>query len=193
VRAFIAINLPAAERARLHAAAGPLRDAGLSVRWVAPESLHLTLAFLGNIDDRKAEQVEHVLVNTASHHARFDMVLQGIGAFPSVRRARVWWAGIADEPRLLALQADVERGLEIIGFRPEARAWSPHITLGRATGGGVRGRSPDDIIRAFEHDARVPVESIDLMQSHLSPRGARYERVLAAGLAPAPRAGVDQP
>ncbi len=183
MRAFVAINLPARLRFELHSALAPLRDLELPVKWTRPESLHLTLEFLGNIDERQATTVKGIVGRVAENFDAFEMELAGIGAFPGFERARVFWVGIVDQPILSRLHQQLETGLESVGFPREQRAFSPHVTIGHSRRGAGRAvRQAQAVARAFDFRARVRVVSVDLMESHLSPGGSQYERLLAAAL-----------
>lgn len=179
----MAINLPAAEQQRLHHALAPLREFGLPARWVAPDSLHLTLKFLGWIEHGTVGEVESILMAVVKRHDTFDIEICELGAFPALSRPRVWWVGVNREPALLALQEELDGALEAAGFAREDRPYSPHVTIGRAKGRGGAGGRADPFTRSFDFRARVAVRTVDLMESKPSPRGARYELVLAAPLA----------
>lgn len=182
MRAFVAINLPEADRQRLYDTLAPVRSAGAPVRWTPPESLHLTLKFLGSIDAGTTHVVERILLDVVSRHATFDVDIAGLGAFPGLSRPRVWWVGVNDAPRLLALQDELDRALEQAGFAREQRPYSPHVTVGRTKERARIGAVAGAAIQSFDYRAHVPVRTIDLMESRLSPRGARYERMLAVPL-----------
>jgi len=184
VRLFVALNLPEAERERLHEATSGLRAAGLPVRWVARDALHLTLAFLGEVAEARVDAIRSALERVASRHAAFAVEIGGLGAFPGTRRPRVVWVGIEAVPELLALQRDVAAALAPLGFEPEARAFSPHLTIGRArhdTRPGEFGPF-ERHVAALRYGATITMRSLDLMRSHLGPTGARYERIAAAPL-----------
>lgn len=183
MRAFVAVNLPSDERVRLYDALEPLRAEALPVRWTPPESLHLTLKFLGRIEDGRVAAVQAVLAGIAQVVEPFELAVGGLGAFPRLGRPRVWWVGIAPEPRLTALQRALDAGLDTLGFAPEDRPFAPHVTIGRAREDrSTRGSRVDDVVAAFGFRCRFLVETVDLMESQLSPRGARYVRVCAAPL-----------
>lgn len=186
MRLFVAINLPAAERKRIAAAATPLRESALPVRWVEPDALHLTLKFLGEVAQDEVESVTAAVRQVAGRHRPLTLRLHGAGAFPDLRRPAIWWLGVQAGEALAALQRDLEESLVPLGFPPEHRPFSPHLTLGRTArvsapaalaGAGTR-------LQAVQYDRTITVDSLDLMRSHLSPRGARYECVCAAELRP---------
>ena len=176
MRLFIAINLPAETRCAIAEATAPLREAAPGAAWVAPESLHLTVKFLG---ERPAEWMAELagrLGELAQRHRPVDLVFGGVGAFPNLRAPRIVWMGVAHEPKLELLQHDVERACEALGIPLEGRPFRPHLTLGR-----VRRELGRDAIRALGLAARgvrysgaADVRTLDLMSSNLSPAGSRY-------------------
>ncbi len=184
MRLFVAINLPEEERARLEQEVRALRGARLPVRWVAADALHLTLKFLGEVPDARVGEIEHALKEVAGAFAPFRLELRGLGAFPNPRSPRVVWVGVHAPAELGRLAGAVEEAMAGLGFPRENRPFSPHLTLGRAE----RDARPGDfrplaaLAERFTFRAEVEARSADLMRSHLSPRGARYERILAAPL-----------
>jgi 2'-5' RNA ligase len=146
------------------------------VSWVAPENLHVTLKFLGNVDPTRLDAVRSALAAAAPAREAFDLAVQGLGAFPSPTRPRVIWAGVgAGEAPAAALAGRVEELLVPLGFAREARPFAAHVTLGR-----VREPRPDAALaEALAAGAARPfglvrVARLSLMRSELSPRGARY-------------------
>lgn len=184
VRLFIAVNLPAAEKERLWGALAPLREHDIAVRWIPRDAIHLTLKFLGEVAETRVDRVAARLAGIAARHAPFELRLAGIGGFPSLDRAKVWWLGIEPDVRLMNLQAEVEEALVDEGFAREDRPFTAHVTIGRA---GRNGRTADArIARAaaagIEYEAAWAVNSADLMRSHLGRDGARYEVLFHAPL-----------
>jgi RNA 2',3'-cyclic 3'-phosphodiesterase len=176
IRAFVAVLLDEATRAALGAQIARLRDEARGVGWVPPDNLHVTLKFLGRVEPARLPAIGAALAGVAAGAGRFDLDVRGLGAFPTPTRPRVIWAGIGRgaEP-LAALAGGVERGLAGLGFAPEDRPFSAHVTLGRvreprrdpalAAALGAGGGRPFGTVR---------VARLSLMQSHLSPAGARY-------------------
>jgi 2'-5' RNA ligase len=195
MRLFVAVNLPAAEQERIRDATERLRDTALPFRWVAPEALHLTLSFLGEVAEQRIDELMKALGAVAMRYDPFAIRLAGIGAFPGLRRPRVLWLGVADDGSLARLQSATAAALEPLGFPREQRAYSPHLTLARARS-EARPGAFGTLAGAAEqvtHESMVQVRSIDLMRSHLSRTGARYEKIADAllGVPPHPLDGVN--
>ncbi|HWI54690.1 MAG TPA: RNA 2',3'-cyclic phosphodiesterase, partial [Desulfobacteria bacterium] len=134
---------------------------------------HLTLKFLGDVPIDKTLQIESVLLDICPNHKDFQIMLQGIGAFPNISDPRVIWAGIRDENKLLVkIWSELESGLDKLGFSREKRGFSPHLTLGRVkepTAGLT------DMIQPLQNfNITVPVKEIKLMSSRLSRNGPEY-------------------
>jgi 2'-5' RNA ligase len=172
----VAVVPPAGIRAALADEIAHLSAVARAVAWVAPDNLHVTLKFLGQTPAERLEPIADALAAVAARHSAFDLDVLGLGAFPTLTRARVIWAGLAaGAPRLAGLAADVEEALVPLGFAPEGRPFAAHITLGR-----VREPRRDDRLaaalgaRASRAFGRIRVEDLILMRSDLSPRGARY-------------------
>lgn len=149
------------------------------MKWVAPEGIHLTLQFLGAVPEENVERIEAAMEAAASDARVMFLEVKGAGGFPNARQPRVLWAGVSgDVESLAALAADLGRRLAPIGYPPEARPFSPHLTLGRAREGrgaaGIGGGLAE--LAAWEGIAWRASE-ICLVKSVLSPSGARYEVV----------------
>ncbi|MBN1640142.1 MAG: RNA 2',3'-cyclic phosphodiesterase [Anaerolineae bacterium] len=187
LRTFIAVDLAPALRgalgdlqARMQADVPPRL-----VRWVRPEGIHLTLVFLGDVPVVQVPAIAAALRTVCARHAPFSFSLGGTGCFPNVRRPRVVWVGV-DEPTgaLVRLQGDVERALQPLGYRPEQRRYTPHLTLGRVKGGS---REAVEALGAYVARARVrlgemDVDAVHLIRSELLPGGAVYTSLEAAPL-----------
>lgn len=177
MRLFVALNLPEAERHRLFMATAALRERPFPFRWVPPESVHLTLRFLGEVADSAAAGIREALVAVAGRHVPAELEIGGVGAFPNLRRPRILWIGADGGDVVYELQADVESVVADLGFRVEPRAWSPHLTLARARSNArpAEFAGLEAAALAVDLTATIRVESIDLMRSHPGPSGARYE------------------
>jgi 2'-5' RNA ligase len=163
-------------RAALADEVAGLRGVGRSVAWVAPGNLHLTLKFLGRVEREQLTLVAAALADVAAGARPFEVAIRGLGAFPTATRPRVVWAGIdTGAGDAAALAERIDAALAPVGFAAEARPFAAHVTLGRA-------REPrrDPALTAAVAAAAgrgfgsFRVESVALMRSDLSPRGARY-------------------
>ena len=135
-RTFIGIEIGDAIRAKAAALQKELAMAGAEVKWASPESMHITLVFLGDVDDRELHAVCKAVAEAAAGEAPFTLRVAGVGAFPNSRRPKILWAGIAEgaEP-LQRLHAALEEKMLALGcYRKEERDYTPHLTLGRAKG-----------------------------------------------------------
>jgi 2'-5' RNA ligase len=177
MRLFIAINIPKKERDRIYRAAKPLREGDFPVRWVKPDLFHLTLKFLGEVRPEVVSDIEGVVETVCEGTGPFPMEIRGFGAFPTIRRPRILWVGVDPSPALRCLKQDVEWTLSEHGFDRETRAFHPHFTLGRAISEDGAGafRGLDSLTAGLSCKAEVKVWKVDLMESHLSASGPRYE------------------
>jgi 2'-5' RNA ligase len=187
MRLFFAIEIPAEVRAGLAAVVERLRPRAPEVRWVRPEGIHLTLRFLGEVGEARLGEIVAAARRVGSG-GPLRLRTGGLGSFPDRGRPRVVWVGVEERGAALRrLREDLEAALGRIGFPPEERGWSPHLTLGRVRPGGdprpalAAASAPE----AREFEAREFV----LMESCLDPAGARYERRAAFPLGCGAEAG----
>jgi RNA 2',3'-cyclic 3'-phosphodiesterase len=185
-RLFVALEPTDAVRRRLGAIAQDLRRtagrAADDVRWVQPENVHLTLQFLGAVPDARVGDVAEAVRGAAAGSRALSLEVKGAGGFPNARRPRVVWVGLAgDVEPLAALVADLGRRLAPLGFPPEDRSYAPHLTLGRARDGrGAPGLAGALAQAAQAEGVTWRAAELVLFESHLSPRGPRYEAILRA-------------
>lgn len=188
IRAFVAIELPSQIKAALAQLQGSLRTSkSASVKWVNPEGVHLTLKFLGNVDEAEIPALTKALSEAVRGVAPFSLQLGDPGAFPTAHAPRVVWVGVGGEIEpLCTLHNNIDRVLTPLGFPPEKRAFSPHLTLGR-----VRDEaSPSEKKRLGENVAKLKtgeksslrVESICLIRSTLTREGAVYSQLASFAL-----------
>lgn len=185
VRLFIAVNLPPDLRRRVWEAAEPLRAARYPVRWVAPDGIHVTLKFLGEVKPAREAEILAAMGAAVQGARRFQLPMSGFGAFPAAARPRVLWAGCEPVPPLELLQHRMEQEMERLGFPVEGRAFHPHVTLGRVQRDARPGAFSDleERLGGLEFSGETMVESVDLMESRLAREGAQYTRRQAVPLA----------
>jgi 2'-5' RNA ligase len=177
MRAFIASDIDAAVRRQLTVIQERLRTSCPQVRWVRPENVHLTLKFLGEIRGDQVVPVGRALDTLAAGTTPFELAVEGLGAYPPRGPARVVWVGVVDSCGALAkAHAECERLLAALGFPPEHRAFSPHLTLARVKdpSTGRQARQAVDSHPAVRLGIQS-VEALTLYQSTLTPQGPRYQ------------------
>jgi 2'-5' RNA ligase len=178
-RVFLAIEVPGAVREALTGPLNALQPLHEPIRINPIDRMHLTLHFLGHLPRSDVEQLPAALAPVVARQQRFRLAVEGVGAFPDIRRPRVVWAGIAgaDLPKLIALQAELGKALRTAGLSVEDR-FNAHLTLGR-----VRRpmRAPERVaLREWATQwetasfGEVPVEHVRLMRSQLGAGPPRY-------------------
>jgi len=188
VRSFIAIELPDEVKLGLVKLQAQLKlGKQPAVKWVDPNSIHLTLKFLGNVPVDKIGDITGVIEKAAQEISPFHLEVKDLGVFPNLRRVQVVWVGISGQvDRLCQLQQRIESNLAPLGFAPESRPFTPHLTLAR-----VRDRASLDERQRFgqliantkfETAFTLEVEAISLMRSQLTREGAIYSRISSVKL-----------
>ena len=178
MRVFIAVDIDDVSMAaveklqkKLKEAAGGLR----AVTWVRPEAMHLTLKFLGEIDDQKVVEVCNIVKAAAAENESFELDVEGVGSFGG-RSARVLWIGTGrGNDKLTGLAEDIEQRLEDAGFPPEGRKFTGHLTLCRiknAEVGFILAQTVDEF-KDFRAGT-VFIDAVTVYQSQLTPEGAVY-------------------
>lgn len=189
MRLFIALDIDDAIRDRIVRFMEGVQPFAPDARWMKPESLHVTLKFIGEQPDSSVEQIKAALrsLNAAGTAIHF----RGYGFFPTANSARVFWIGMEAGPELAALAANIDDKTATLGIPKEDRAFSPHLTLARGHGssGSPRRLREDRPNRAFERLqeklAALPTPEFGTMtarefflyQSQLSPKGSRYTKL----------------
>ncbi|HUZ77884.1 MAG TPA: RNA 2',3'-cyclic phosphodiesterase [Chloroflexota bacterium] len=179
IRAFLAVEVTEEVRQEMRAVQDQFRQARPHVKWVEPELAHLTLKFLGLLDERQLTNVSRVCQETAARHLPFYLAFQGLGAFPNIRNVRMLWMGLGQgEGEMAALAGDVQAAVEALGFPAEDRAFQPHLTLGRL-------KEPLNRVQMLYFNQLVegyaaypfgfmPVTAFQLVKSVLEPSGPVY-------------------
>jgi RNA 2',3'-cyclic 3'-phosphodiesterase len=188
LRSFIAVEIPAEIQKAIARSIGPLEKElpRPLIRWVAHQNIHLTLKFLGDISPANLEQLAEVLRVEAAGHEAFPLSVNGLGAFPNPRRARVIWVGLEAPPVLAAIQRSVESACARLGYAPEERSFSPHLTIGRvdqhATAADLQKiRSALEEVNVGALGA-TRVDALHIFKSDLQPAGPIYTPLYALPL-----------
>ena len=151
--------------------------------WVAEPNLHITLKFLGQVEEGRVQAIADAL-RSAGGLPAFDLELRGLGAFPTPERPHVLWVGAGrGAEAAAALAARVDAGLAALGFPRETRAFASHVTLGRVRRPRRNPELAERVRRAGDRDfGRVRVDAVSLMRSQLSSAGSRYTELAALAL-----------
>ena len=191
MRLFIGVELDPDVKAAAGDVANRLRRdlarkvPALHARWVDVANLHITLWFIGEVQEARAAEIREALAASAFPVAPFDLAIAGCGAFPPSGAPRVFWIGVdRGGAGMTALHADAGRRLAPLGFEPERRPYTAHLTIARVKDPG-RGtsRAVRQILSSRPVDCGVSrVSAVTLFRSHLSPRGATYEPLLRVPL-----------
>lgn len=185
IRAFVAVPVEDAVVRRRLAGARSLLPSLRGVRWVAESQLHFTLKFLGDLEEDRVRAAREVAAAAArAGPGAFRLALEGLGVFPPRGSARVVWAGCgAGAEPLAALATAVEEAFVAAGFPREERPFSPHLTLARVKDPGSGRRLSEAVPSASrEPFGTVPVDSLVLFRSDLSPAGPDYSELLRVAL-----------
>jgi 2'-5' RNA ligase len=179
MRLFVAIDFPVGLRRTLQRVCREISPSLANVRWTRPESLHLTLKFLGDTAAEHVPDVRDALSAALQSRPAGSFSLAGLGAFPNERRPTVVWAGIADGVDWLAgLAASVDAALVPLGFPPEKRPFQPHVTLGRVRPGTrwpAEAAKREFAARAEQAFGELAADTVVLYASTLAPTGAIHE------------------
>jgi 2'-5' RNA ligase len=173
LRLFVGVGLPEPQLTAVDDSVARLKKKLATARWVSVPNQHVTLKFLGWVPGQLAGQVVDAARAAAADRRAWTTELTHLGAFPSTRRARVLWVGVDDpDGAMTSLAAALDQAVEPLGFEPEERPFTPHLTLARLK---VPGRLPE--LPDLGDLARRPfrIDELRIYRSHLSPRGARYE------------------
>ena len=188
MRLFVAVAVSDEVKGGLAAAQRRLaeRMKGADVRWQKLEQSHLTLRFLGEVNERDLPGCRLALTEAARRVEPFSLETGGFGAFPSNGRPSVLWLGVGGEVAALhRLQALVASGLEHLGDARSEETFRPHLTLGRVRRLDAAARAEFAGLVAADRPEPVSwrVDSVRLVASDLSPRGARHRELLVVPLA----------
>ena len=191
MRLFVALDIDDSIRERILRFVEGVQGFAPDARWVKPESLHVTLKFIGEQPESRVDQVKSALQAVQTNTTRIEF--HGYGFFPTAKAARVFWIGMEAGPELASLAAAIDKKLAPLGIASEDRAFSPHLTLARGTGGSgsPRWQKKDGPNRTFQHlqeklgalaspeFGTMTPRDFFLYQSQLSPKGSKYSKLKA--------------
>jgi 2'-5' RNA ligase len=189
MRLFVALDIDDTIRSRVVRFLEGVREFAPDARWARPESLHVTLKFIGERCEEDADKIKQQLATIVTNS--FEVTFRGYGFFPGARAPRVFWVGIEASPALAGLAVTVDETLSQLGIVKEQHPFTPHLTLARGGGraGSPRRQKDDRSNRSFQRlqeklAALSPLEfgtmtarAFFLYQSHTSPGGAKYTKL----------------
>jgi 2'-5' RNA ligase len=175
IRSFIAIETPPEVKADIAKVQEGLRAANADVRWESIEKLHITLKFLGNVEEQRLNSLADQLPEAIGAFASFDLTYQGVGCFPNQHHPRVIWIGAENEDgSLTKIQETIEKAAEEIGFQREEHRFHPHITIGRVKGSKNLKALVSELGKASFNPHAAIIKDVLLMKSDLKPTGSVY-------------------
>jgi 2'-5' RNA ligase len=189
MRIFIALDIDDDIRARIARFVDGVGAFAPDARWAKPESLHVTLKFIGEQPEASVEQIKQTLSGIST--SAVDIQFRGYGFFPSAKSARVFWVGMEAGPQLAVLASGIDEKMATLGIPKEERAFTPHLTLARGAGrsGSPRHSNEDGPNRVFEllqkrmatllapDFGSMTARKFFLYQSQLSPKGSKYTKL----------------
>ncbi len=188
IRAFIAVELPEPIKKELTELKARLRVKKYPAKWVQPENMHLTIKFLGDISTNSIPNIREVMEEAVLYVSPFKLGVSGVGVFPNMRRIQIIWAGVNGElSNLIEIQKKLDSGLEKLGFVPESRPFTAHLTLARMRDEASPGEREiaAKLIGTTQFEASdFQVDAIHLIKSELKREGPVYTRVLSVPLLP---------
>jgi 2'-5' RNA ligase len=188
VRLFVALEIPAEVQDAFTALIKELRAADSSfsktrARWIRPENLHVTLKFIGHVDNGKLDAIRAALAEVHSANA-VELRFRGLGFFPNPRRPRVFWAGVEASSNLAPLASEIDSRLKKLGISSETREFEPHLTLARfdppGISEGLSALAQENVTREF---GAVRASEFHLFESKTRPTGAEYTRLASFSFA----------
>lgn len=182
IRAFIGIELGNDAKEQIALQVTRLQKEFLRLTWVQQENYHLTLKFLGDIEERSIEVLKKSLQKTARDLKPITITLHGLGAFPKAQNPRVLWIGVREgASSLKRLHRSMEEGLRELGFPKDKKPYHPHLTLARCRKSIPAGLT-EGILSFSMDEITFKADHITLFKSRLTPRGPHYTKLQSIGL-----------
>ncbi len=180
IRSFLAFEIPPEIRDTLALIYNGLRETALNVRWVKQENIHITVIFMGNVDEKNIVPMAKVLEKACNKYAPFMIRIKGAGVFSNLRNPRVLWIGVdGDIKRMRYFRDRLQKDLKAFGIKEEKRRFTPHLTVGRFKRGFNQGAKLKELIEKYrdtESDEAMLKELV-LFKSELRPEGAIYTKL----------------
>ena len=184
IRTFIGVNIDPHTVQEISGLLAQLKPRLPGIRWVPPRNFHLTLKFLGDIEETKIDPIADALERALRPFPRFTINVKSLGVFPDGKRPRILWVGLEGN-RLPALALEIERALEPLGFTPERRGFLPHLTVGRWRQSEAPAKAFAAELNQWQrHEfGESKVAEVIFFRSELKPEGAFYHPLKVVVLA----------
>jgi len=180
IRSFLAFELPVDIKRIIMTVSENVRELPLNVRWLNVTNIHLTIVFMGDVQEEQVKPIQDIVKDVCQGYGSFSIGIKGIGLFGSRRNPRVLWIGLDGAiDRMGYFRDDLQKGLTPFGVKEEKRRFKPHLTLGRFRKGARTGTHLDDLLSKY-HDLTSPefiIEELVLFKSDLKPGGAVYSKL----------------
>ncbi len=186
VRTFVAVEISEAVRAAAAKVIRQMAKWDAAVKWVDTQNMHLTLKFLGEVASVELPDICRAVEQAAAEVQGFTFEVGGVGAFPKLQRPRTVWLGVTSGADQLAqLQRSIEKGLKKLGYPPENRRFSPHLTLGRVKHPGPELEELSELIKSLadQPGGTTEVDEVTVFSSELTREGPIYQALAHAALA----------
>jgi 2'-5' RNA ligase len=175
MRTFIAVELPPGVKRKIEEVQVPLKKTDTFVSWVKPGNVHVTLKFLGEVEEERIEDVFQGTETALKESKTFNLSLKDLGCFPNSKRPRVIWVGVdKGKDELSQMQRQIEEELFKFEFPKEERSFSAHLTIGRVKSP----RNIEELTRRMDNTKfqteEVRIDEVVVMKSQLHPQGAIY-------------------
>lgn len=174
IRCFLALPTTDEVRTAISSLIASYQSVPSDVKWQDPSKLHITLKFLGSVENDVVKEISLQLENRLRYHSAFDIVYEETGGFPSLHRPTILWVGARPSEAITQLYHDIEDTVRGFGFKPEDRPFRPHITIARVKGN----RNLDRLTAKVKSVTFEPVKGhcaeVLVMRSELSPDTSRY-------------------
>ena len=180
IRSFIAVELPTDLKSAIQQLQVELKPStNRFINWVAPQAIHITFKFLGNIPMGMVSAITEAIEEASNDTLQFQINTGGLGAFPNLKNPRVLWMGFSGElDKLINLQQQIDNSLLKLGFPKETRLFSPHVTIARVRDGAIalERKLFGELVmtKTLGVNYKIFINSIRLMRSQLKPTGAVY-------------------
>ena len=180
IRSFLAFELPVDIKRIIMAVSEDVRELSLNVRWVNVINIHLTIVFMGNVQEEQIKPIQDIINQVCQGYGPFSIGIKGLGLFGGRHNPRVLWIGLDGAiDRMGCFRDDLQKKLRRFGIKEEKRRFRPHLTLGRFRKGAKAGGRLNDLLSKY-HDLTSPecmIEELVLFKSDLKPGGAVYSKL----------------